>query len=101
MRSSSIRFTALAISVALTVTAIAPIAAARPSRGPAGTPSAMKQFEEATTRATIAARRLLTRFFGVSGNGLPQPPLPTDSSFSSTETEETTTTTTTTKGRKP
>jgi hypothetical protein len=103
MRSSSIKSTVLALTIALTVTATAPIATARPSRVPAGTPSVAKQFEDATARATTAARRLLTRFYGFVANGLPQPPLPVDTSFTSstTETEETLATDTTVKGRKP
>lgn len=100
MRSSSIK-TAAVLTVTLALTAIAPVATARPTRLPAGTPSVVQQFEQAADRATTAVRRLISRFFTPSANGLPQPPLPDDTSLLLIEEESTTTTTTTTRTKKP
>ncbi|HYH09844.1 MAG TPA: hypothetical protein VEK11_22535 [Thermoanaerobaculia bacterium] len=98
MRSSSIKSTVLAVTVALTLSAAAPIASAGPSKVPTGTPSVIQQFEQAATRATTAARRLLTRFFGPTSTGLPGPPLPAETTLTSPELEQSGTTA---KTRKP
>lgn len=100
MRTSSLRMTTLALAASLVVTAAAPIAEARASRTPSGTPSVIRQAGDTAARAAMAVRVYVSRFFGVSGNGLPQPPLPNPDDPTLLTTEDTTTTTTKTS-KKP
>lgn len=76
MRSSSVKTTVTALTLAAALTAVAVPAEARPAQSPRNTPTAARNEPGVADRLTAAVKRLYNSIFAPIANGVPVIPLP-------------------------